>query len=108
MIKSNIKKVCIVVSSLGGGGAERSSALLSEMLDELGFEVITPQFLDEKNGKFKIISFYAKKARGLMTAWIIKNKVMNSTELHRFDSEGYVFDSERSSVNKPVFIRSEK
>lgn len=53
MIKSNIKKVCIVVSSLGGGGAERSSALLSEMLDELGFEVHIVTVLNKVNYSYK-------------------------------------------------------
>jgi uncharacterized protein len=75
---------------------------------DLGFDVITPQFLDEKNGKFKIISFYAKKARGLMSAWIIKNKITTVNELSKFDCDGYYYDSEQSTEVKPIFMRNEK
>lgn len=53
MVKSNIKKVCIVVSSLGGGGAERSSALLSEMLDDMGYDVHIVSVLNNINYPFK-------------------------------------------------------
>ena len=49
-------------------------------------------FLDEKNGKFKIISFYAKKARGLMSRFIIENRLTKPEQLTGFNSEGYFFD----------------
>ena len=75
--------------------------------DALDFEIITPQFLDEKNGKFKIISFYAKKARGLMSQWIIKNKITSKDDLLKFDLEGYYYDKEQSSETSPVFLRNE-
>ena len=75
--------------------------------DSFDFDIITPQFLDEKNGKFKIISFYAKKARGLMSQWIIKNKVTSKDELKEFDLEGYHYSEAQSTEKEPVFLRNE-
>jgi len=66
--------------------------------------VISPVFKDFSKGKYKIISFYAKKARGLMAAWILKNKI-NENELNNFNSDGYYFSHEESSKNSPVFLR---
>ena len=48
--------------------------------------VITPKFLDQKNGNYKMISFFAKKARGMMCSWIIRNKVTDQAEIIKFDS----------------------
>lgn len=70
-------------------------------------EVISPEFKDEKNGKYKIISFYAKKARGLMSRYIIENKLAQADELQGFDLGGYRFNSAMSSTLKPVFTREE-
>ena len=58
--------------------------------------LIKPVFLDEKNGKFKVISFYAKKARGLMSRYIIENRLTRPEQLQAFNSEGYFFDGEAS------------
>ena len=66
--------------------------------------VISPVFKDFSKGKYKIISFYAKKARGLMAAWILKNKIKEG-ELNNFNSDGYYFSPEESSENSPVFLR---
>jgi uncharacterized protein len=77
-------------------------------LRKLSAKVVTPQFLDCKNGKFKIISFYAKRARGLMASWIIRNEVIDVEKLSEFDSDGYRYSSERSSPDVPVFIRDER
>lgn len=74
---------------------------------DLNAEVITPQFKDEKNGKFKIISFYAKKARGLMARYIIENQIENIDELKQFNVDGYAFDEGESSTNTLVFKRPE-
>ncbi|MDK2777489.1 MAG: peroxide stress protein YaaA [Pseudomonadota bacterium] len=71
-------------------------------------ELITPVFKDEKNGKYKIISFYAKKARGLMTRWIIEQGLDNPAQLHRFDVAGYRFCEEESGKDTLVFKRAEK
>ena len=73
--------------------------------DLINAEIISPEFKDYKNGKYKIISFYAKKARGLMSAWIIKNKIKKAEQLSDFDVEGYYYDEASSSANKPVFLR---
>jgi len=55
----------------------------------LNAELVTPDFKDWKNDKYKIISFYAKKARGLMTRWIIENKVTDAEQLKEFNVAGY-------------------
>lgn len=68
--------------------------------------IISPQFKDFKNGTLKIISFYAKKARGLMSRFIIDNNVKSVNEILSFDSGGYSY-SKRDTADelKPVFIR---
>jgi len=70
--------------------------------------LIKPVFLDEKNGKFKVISFYAKKARGLMSRYIIENRLTKPEQLTRFDSDGYFFDEELSVKDELVFKRHEQ
>tara|TARA_B100000287_G_scaffold362938_1_gene356468 strand:+ start:562 stop:1392 length:831 start_codon:yes stop_codon:yes gene_type:complete len=74
----------------------------------LNAELITPVFKDEKNGKYKIISFYAKKARGLMTRWMIEKRIDSPAKLHQFDVAGYRFSEEESSTDTLVFKRAEK
>ena len=71
-------------------------------------EIIKPVFLDQKNGKYKVISFYAKKARGLMARYIIKNKLSQVEQLKAFNSDGYYFDTESSSDKELVFKRDEQ
>ena len=71
-------------------------------------EVISPAFLDEKNSKYKIISFYAKKARGYMANYLITNRVEKSEGLTNFEAQGYRFSKSDSTYTKPVFVRSEK
>lgn len=71
----------------------------------LNADVISPVFQDYKNGQYKIISFYAKKARGEMAAYIIKNKVKAPPGLTKFDSSGYKYCTEISTPNKPIFRR---
>ena len=75
---------------------------------KLAGKLITPVFKDEKNGQYKIISFYAKKARGLMTRWIIENGLDNESKLHEFDVAGYRFSAEDSAAGTLVFKRAEK
>ena len=70
--------------------------------------LIKPVFLDEKNGKYKVISFYAKKARGLMSRFIIKNRLTRSEQLVDFNLEGYAFDEAASQGNELVFKRPEQ
>lgn len=71
-------------------------------------EIVKPVFLDQKNGKYKVISFYAKKARGLMARYLIENKLSQVEQLKAFDSEGYYFDAESSSDKELVFKRDEQ
>ncbi|QOV64729.1 peroxide stress protein YaaA [Kosakonia pseudosacchari] len=75
---------------------------------KLKARVIKPVFLDEKNGKFKVISFYAKKARGLMSRYIIEQRLTKPEQLAGFDSEGYFFDEEASAPDEMVFKRHEQ
>lgn len=70
--------------------------------------IVRPQFKDEKNGKFKIISFYAKKARGLMARYIIENKIKNVKDLQGFDLDGYYFDAKESTDTDLIFKRAER
>lgn len=76
-------------------------------IKKLDARVITPVFKDEKNGTFKIISFYAKKARGLMGAWIIKQQINDPGQLANFDVAGYRFDAATSQGDTLVFTRKE-
>lgn len=68
-------------------------------------EIITPVFKDWKNGQYKIISFYAKKARGLMSAYIIKNRIIDQEKLIGFNSDGYQYNKTLSKGNELVFTR---
>lgn len=69
--------------------------------------VITPVFKDWKNDKYKIISFYAKKARGMMSAYIIKNRLESPSDIKLFDTAGYAYCAEQSTDNEWVFLRKE-
>lgn len=75
---------------------------------ELAAKVITPVFKDCKNGQYKIISFYAKKARGLMARFIIENRISTIEELKSFTVDGYYFVDAESSGNELVFKREEQ
>ncbi|GGW97073.1 peroxide stress protein YaaA [Alteromonas halophila] len=70
--------------------------------------VITPVFKDYKNGKYKVISFFAKKARGLMARYIIANQVSDVDGLKHFDIDGYQFDEDQSSASELVFLRNQE
>lgn len=72
---------------------------------KLNSRIITPIFKDWKNGQYKIISFYAKKARGLMSRYIIDHHITKPIQLQSFDSDGYKFSSEMSKGDDWVFIR---
>lgn len=72
---------------------------------DLDADVVSPVFKDLKNGKYKIISFYAKKARGLMADFIIRNRLKSPGDLHAFDLAGYRYDKAGSSPEAPLFLR---
>jgi len=74
---------------------------------QVSARIITPIFKDEKNGQYKIISFYAKKARGLMVRYAADKQIENVEELKQFDYEGYRYSEEVSSENEWVFLRDE-
>ena len=78
-------------------------SVLGKMPDYVN--VVSPVFKDCKNGKYKIISFYAKKARGLMARWIIENNVKDFEELSGFNSDGYYYSKAESTATEPVFLR---
>ena len=109
---------------------DRINEALNEQMKESGFEflvnlasqeyfksvreknlqgtVVTPVFKDEKNGRFKIISFYAKKARGLMSSFLIRERVDSISGLFDFSEAGYRYSRSESSDLSPVFLRTEK
>ena len=80
----------------------------SVQLKKLQARVVTPVFRDEKNGKYKIISFYAKKARGLMVRYAADHDVRVVEQLKGFNYAGYRYSEADSSENEWVFERSEK
>lgn len=72
---------------------------------KLKVPVITPEFKDYKDGKLKMISFFAKKARGLMVRYIIDHNAETVDDLKGFNYEGYAFDANLSNGSKLVFTR---
>ena len=74
----------------------------------LNTKVITPIFKDWKNGQYKIISFFAKKARGLMSNFVLENKIKNQNDLKAFDSGGYIYNEDFSTEKSLVFTRKVK
>jgi uncharacterized protein len=72
---------------------------------KLNARIITPIFKDWKNGQYKLISFYAKKARGLMSRYIIDHSIDDPEQLKSFDRDGYRYDENMSKENDWVFIR---
>lgn len=74
----------------------------------LNANVISPEFKDFKNGNYKIISFFAKKARGLMSRYLIENEIEKLEDIKGFDLDGYIYNTAMSSETKPVFTREER
>ena len=72
---------------------------------KINARVITPAFMDYKNDKYKIISFFAKKARGFMTRFVIKNRITDANQIKDFTEAGYKFNKAMSTEDKPVFCR---
>ena len=72
---------------------------------KLKASIFTPQFKDEKNGQFKMISFFAKKARGLMARFAIENRVRSTRALRAFNAEGYALAPAASTPARLVFRR---
>lgn len=70
--------------------------------------IVTPVFEDWKGGRYKIISFYAKRARGLMSRYVITNRIDEVEALQGFAAEGYAFAAKASDADSPVFRRREE
>lgn len=75
--------------------------------NDLDSRLVTPQFKDWKNGQYKMISFYAKKARGLMCRFAIENRITQADDLKGFNLEGYQFSEDQSDRDNWVFLRKE-
>lgn len=71
----------------------------------LNARLINTEFKDLKNGQYKIISFYAKKARGLMARYVIKERLTDPAGLKDFNYQGYRFAAEQSSEDNLIFLR---
>jgi cytoplasmic iron level regulating protein YaaA (DUF328/UPF0246 family) len=70
--------------------------------------VISPVFQDGKDGKYKIISFYAKRARGLMARYVVENRITDPADLKGFNLDGYKYVASESKPDKPLFRRPER
>jgi len=73
--------------------------------DGIDARIITPVFKDMKNGQYKMISFYAKRARGLMCRFVVENNITDPEDMKAFDSEGYIFSPVLSRNDSWVFTR---
>jgi len=76
--------------------------------ENLKAPLISPVFQDEKNGTYKIVSFFAKKARGAMARYLVQNRCKCSKDLEQFNLDGYRYSKAESSEARPVFRRSAK
>lgn len=75
----------------------------------LGAKVISPRFLDAPQsdpGELKVISFFAKKARGAMASWLVRERIRSPRKLPEFTDLGYVYDADRSTAVEPTFTRT--
>lgn len=84
---------------------EYFKSVKTHLLDK---RIITPIFKDYKNGEFKVIQFLAKKARGLMTSYIVKNKLTNPEDIKGFDTDGYEYNDRLTQGDQWVFTRMRK
>ncbi|MBD63088.1 MAG: hypothetical protein CMD68_03300 [Gammaproteobacteria bacterium] len=96
-LKANKSKLIVNLAS------KEYFSVLGEIPQDIN--VVSPVFKDFKNGQYKLISFYAKKARGYMSNWIIKNKITDSNDFRSFNEEGYKFSKSESTETEPVFLR---
>ncbi len=105
-----------ITDSINADLAERNSTTLVNLASheyfsavkkrQIDAKIVTPVFLDLKNGDYKVISFFAKRARGAMAAWIILNRAKSGRALRQFNELGYEFDPHRSTATSPTFTRS--
>lgn len=103
---------------LNGELAEQGNGVLLNLASQEYFGAVKPRqlsgrlidtvFKDQKNGQYKIISFYAKKARGLMARYVIKERLRDPEGLKDFKLDGYYYDQASSGPDKLVFLRDEQ
>lgn len=74
-------------------------------IKKLKARIITPVFKEHRNGQYQMVSFFAKKARGLMSRFIIQNNISDPEEMKAFDMEGYYFNNQLSKGDQWVFTR---
>ena len=77
-------------------------------LKKIDVPVITPVFKDFKSDKYKVVSFWAKRARGAMVRFIAKNQITDVERLKDFNADGYYYSSEHSTSESPTFLRDHK
>ena len=101
-----------VTSELKGGGHSHILNLASAEYGDVALHgidpklVVTCQFLEDKNGKLKSISAFAKAARGAMAGYVLRNRLTSPNDLEGFNDKGYVYAPERSSDSLKVFVRT--
>ena len=76
-----------------------------QLKQKTGARIVTPKFLEKKNGRYMFVSFTAKKARGLMTSYFVHERVSTLKKLKAFDWDDYQFCEERSQGDDWVFTR---
>ncbi len=74
--------------------------------ENLDGRIITPKFVDhDGDGQYRTVGFFAKRARGAMARWLIRERITSVRPFARFTEMGYVYDAGRSEPDRPVFIR---
>ena len=74
--------------------------------DRIDGRIVSPRFMDAKDDEdYKVVSFFAKRARGAMAGWIVRERIKAPGALSRFDGLGYRYDPARSTPDEPVFLR---
>ncbi|MCF6312476.1 MAG: peroxide stress protein YaaA [Verrucomicrobiales bacterium] len=101
-IKDTQEKTLINLAS-----KEYFKAIDTDAIEAAGIRIITPQFKDWKNGTYKFITFYGKKARGMMVNYIIQHSLKQADQLKNFDAAGYSFNQELSQADDWVFTRKQ-
>jgi uncharacterized protein len=98
LVASPGEKVLVNLASEEYFGSVRTASL--------GHRIVAPAFLDTSDaGAQRIVSFFAKKARGIMSAWIIRERITRAKDLREFTGGGYAYDPSRSTDERPVFVR---
>ncbi len=106
-----------ITESLNQCLAEQKTDVLLNLASNEYFKAVKPKqlkttlidvdFKDLKNGQYKIISFYAKKARGMMARYVIENKIDSVAGLRKFNTQGYYYSAEQSKPEHLVFLRDQ-